>query len=173
MNIDILKIITDTNEKKVYQKYASTPFPFNVIAFGKELGLDLRESSELSDSISGFIKKEDKKIYICVNNKHSENRKRFTIAHELGHYFLHNEELTTGFIDSVLKREKGKNNKKEKEANAFAANLLMPTELFKSLWLREDATISTIATIFFVSESAVLTRAKYLKLTNGYNEYFI
>lgn len=169
----VLEIITKENEREIYQKYASSPFPFNVIGFGKELGLKLRESTDLSDSISGFIKKENDNIYICVNSRHSENRKRFTVAHELGHYFLHNEELSDGFVDNILKREKTINNKKELDANNFAANLLMPEELFKDLWLREDRSISAIATMFFVSESAILTRAKYLGLTKGYDGYFV
>ncbi len=172
----ILKMLNIKNRndkaKMVYQKYASDPFPFNVIAFGKELGIKIRESYNLKDSIVGFIKKIDDTIYICVNGVHSENRKRFTIAHELGHYFLHSDSLQQGLVDNILHRENGIINQKEQEANTFAANLLMPSELFKTLWLREEA-ISTIATMFFVSESAVLTRAKYLGLINGFNEYFL
>lgn len=173
MFMDILEIITDDKEKAIYQKHASNPFPFDIIAFGKDLGLELRESKELNDQISGFIKKDDKKIYICVNSNHHIHRKRFTIAHEIGHYFLHKDNLQYGLVDNILQRKDGIINKQETEANDFAANLLMPEYHFKTLWDNKDYSISEISSMFFVSESAVLTRAKFLNLIFGYNSYYI
>lgn len=61
-----------------------------------------------------------------------EGQKRFVIAHELGHFHLHPntrqfEEVTTSQInDFSLKQQI-----EEREANLFAAELLMPEPLFK------------------------------------------
>jgi len=171
--MDILEIITDEKEKKIYEKYASKPLFFHVIDFAKELGIVVKESDELPSKTSGFIKKTEKGIFICVNSKNHENTKRFTVAHELGHYFLHRGELQNGIVDGIeLKMEEGKEDPKEDEANKFAANLLMPKELFKQLWDKEDYSIGSIAERFFVSESAVITRAKDLKLVKDYQVYF-
>jgi len=43
---------------------------------------------------SGLILFSDGKYKIYINSQCGENRKRFTLAHELGHYFLHREYLT-------------------------------------------------------------------------------
>src|SRR5437764_12493286 len=42
-----------------------------------------------SDEISGALIRKQGRAIIAVNPAHHENRQRFTIAHELGHYFLH------------------------------------------------------------------------------------
>lgn len=60
-----------------------------------------------------------------------------------------------------------------KQADAFAAELLMPAKIFKNLWYNEKANVSLIATMFFVSEGAVLTRAKELNLITDFNAYFL
>lgn len=62
-------------------------------------------------------------------------RKRFTIAHELGHfemhrdYPIHSDSKSLDWFDDALK--KLQNGRQELEANEFASELLMPTELFK------------------------------------------
>ena len=171
--MNILEQITNESHRRIYLKYASLPPPFDVVGFGKELGLEIKESDELPTKISGFIKQVDEgTISICVNKKHHFNRKRFTVAHELGHYFLHSDKLKEGMIDGILNREDGANNKIESEANEFGANLLMPEELFKQLWNKEDCSIGDMALIFLVSESAVITRAKFLGIAKEYSGYF-
>ncbi|MBE6048601.1 MAG: ImmA/IrrE family metallo-endopeptidase [Clostridium sp.] len=67
----------------------------------------------------------------------SEARKRFSIAHELGHLFIH-----LGFLESekwsenckksiVYHREEMSTGMEETEANTFAAAFLMPAEQFR------------------------------------------
>lgn len=70
---------------------------------------------------------------ITVKNNIPEfGKKRFIIAHELGHYELHRTKfLTVGCIDGDFS-EWGKNKPFEVEANYFAAELLMPETIFKN-----------------------------------------
>lgn len=78
-------------------------------------------------SING---KKHKKV-IAVNSVDTPFRKRFTIAHELGHYFLEVYENEEKLVeDYYVHREINSYNnlKREKEADKFAAELLMPTE---------------------------------------------
>lgn len=70
---------------------------------------------------------------IGVNSLHAETRKRFTIAHELGHLVLHTDEdfhidetFPAKFRDEVSSLAIDDH---EIEANQFAAELLMPTFL--------------------------------------------
>ena len=70
------------------------------------------------------------KALITVNSKLTyEPRKRFTIAHELGHYVLgHNRK--TVVHDNEASMEFYKSGSPETEANQFAAELLIPTSVF-------------------------------------------
>ncbi len=70
------------------------------------------------------------KALITVNsNLIYEPRKRFTIAHELGHYILgHNRK--TVVHDNEASMEFYKSGSQETEANQFAAELLIPTSIF-------------------------------------------
>lgn len=67
---------------------------------------------------------------ITVNNRiPEEGRKRFAIAHELGHFELHtvSQLVVCAEEDMYVWNE---NKKQEFEANEFAASILMPTEIF-------------------------------------------
>ncbi|PTJ37537.1 hypothetical protein BU021_12265, partial [Staphylococcus simulans] len=79
------------------------------------------EEKEMDNNISGYL--ENNIIYL--NSNHHENRKRFTMAHELGHFLLRHQgvnyrtskkEIYEGLHDYI----------NEREANSFAAELLMP-----------------------------------------------
>jgi Zn-dependent peptidase ImmA (M78 family) len=169
---DILYKIKDEEEKSIYQRFITT-MPFDVVGFCKALKIDIKESKELPAKISGFIKQIDNKVSICVNHFDSLNRKRFTVAHELGHYFCHRDELIEGIVDGVdtLNRD-GKIDPMEIEANNFAANILMPEEIFTALWIEKKCSIPYMSEYFFVSESAIITRARFLGLANDYSGYF-
>ncbi|EGW20930.1 ImmA/IrrE family metallo-endopeptidase [Methylobacter tundripaludum] len=58
-------------------------------------------------------------------------RRRFTLAHEIGHYCLHSAQSKTGFTDSMksMSRTESYWDVRESEANNFAAQLLMPKDL--------------------------------------------
>ena len=70
------------------------------------------------------------KALITVNSKLTyEPRKRFTIAHELGHFILgHNRKEVAH--DNQASMDYYKSGSLEAEANQFASELLMPTSLF-------------------------------------------
>ena len=62
---------------------------------------------------------------ICINYKRTYGHQNFTLAHELGHWFLHK-----GVSSSVDDRVLGySSDKVELEANDFASELLYPEEL--------------------------------------------
>lgn len=83
-----------------------------------------------SDQTIGEIHVSDSEYSIFYNpieNKY-ESRKRFTIAHELGHYFLHRDKGS--FVDNqaTMSRHLSYWSLVEAEANDFAARLLMPVD---------------------------------------------
>lgn len=91
----------------------------------------------------------------------SNRRDRFTIAHELGHYFLHYLEPE---VDGPRTFGRGERNRAETQANIFAAALLMPTEFFRQAHKRFGNDWWTLAEIFGVSPKAAEVRAQVLGL---------
>lgn len=115
--------------------------------------------------VAGFFDFEEEAIY--VNAEEPYNRKTFTIAHELGHHFLHREHFASHQNEySVLMRRpfKAANDPLEKEANAFAANLLVPRKMLDQYW--REASIDELAEIFAVSKDVIRAR---LQLEYGLN----
>ena len=75
----------------------------------------------------GFAVKKDNDIIIFTNSCSRLSREIFTLAHEIGHVILHlNDE--SSFIDDSITINGRSTDKKEQEANYFAACLLMPAE---------------------------------------------
>ena len=75
------------------------------------------------------------KAVIGVNSSESATRRRFTIAHELGHLVLHtendlhvDEHFAIAFRDEVSSKAV---DPREIEANQFAAELLMPESMLR------------------------------------------
>ncbi|MEN0083162.1 MAG: ImmA/IrrE family metallo-endopeptidase [Leifsonia sp.] len=92
----------------------------------------------------------------------SNRRDRFTIAHELGHYFLHY--LQPGHEDPLL-FGRGQRNRAETQANYFAASLLMPAERFRRAFAQCGGDMWELADEFDVSPRAAEVRAQVLGLS--------
>jgi Zn-dependent peptidase ImmA (M78 family) len=162
------QFILNKEHYAVYEEFLSKGYPFDVVNFGKRLGIKIVKSNfeNFNDKISGLIVRQNGQITISVKAQDIEERQRFTVAHELGHFFLHNEYLDKGLMDGVGLMRDGTVNNIENEANNFAANLLMPEGLFRGLWCDKTISLEEMAQYFYISCSAVITRAKFLKLAN-------
>lgn len=94
----------------------------------------------------------------------SNRRDRFTIAHELGHYFLH-------YLHEGESGEKhfgrGQRNRAETQANVFASSLLMPEREFRAAATRCRNDWWAVADVFGVSPAAASVRAQVLNLSGG------
>lgn len=116
--------------------------------------------------ISGALRREDSQWRIYVNRQDSPTRRLFTLAHELGHYFLHKDKRSE-FVDSgfVMHREEvSKYHEEELEANEFAGNLIMPeAEIVKRIGQERSVTaqdVLELASAFRVSPLAMATRLR-------------
>lgn len=106
---------------------------------------------EWENNISGFYDDGTKTIY--VNRNISAARTRFTIAHELGHYLMHKDYIKSEKYKVLMRRNDWSINDKpdvEKEADAFAANLLVPLEILEKY--RDKATVPQLKDLFGISE---------------------
>jgi Zn-dependent peptidase ImmA (M78 family) len=142
------------------------PVPVDTIA--RTVGLDVRYAPT-TDDVSGALIRDGKSAVIAVNSAQHENRQRFTIAHEIGHFILHkrtdrhfDEDFRIDFRNSVSSEA---TQRSEIEANKFAAALLMPEAFLKRDLLRmeidegdADQAVQTLAVRYKVSRRAMELR---------------
>ena len=127
--------------------------PVPVIELAKRQGLDVVfVEHDAFDNVSGFIDFDSREI--VVNAKESIGRQAFTIAHEIGHWVLHREKLEANKELSIVYRRAIAADKEpiEQEANAFAAELLVPREMLRAYF---GVPSSIVAKAFGVSEDVV------------------
>ncbi len=131
-------------------------------------GLALSTATDWPDRLCARYQPGSRRIE--VNGKHLEVRRRFSIAHEVGHCALGHEQID---IDHGIAQIFGDEEESykvvgdlEKEANAFAIELLVPGR-----WLRRNANGRSAAELVqfirincCVSEAAAWYRIMELKL---------
>lgn len=134
----------------------------DVTKIAREIGLTVYEVLFNQKDIDGMIATEDSKTSIYVNKGNSEVRKRFTIAHEIGHYILHHDDsMEQDFIvdyrQAIMNYETQEDLIKETQANMFAAALLLPKDLVKEAWSKYK-NIEKVSKLFQVSAKALVIR---------------
>ncbi len=160
------------NPQKEAQKVLSTLwpeglFPVDPVTISKRLGLQVVET-ELPENVSGALIKEKEKDPVIVLHKFDHNnRKRFSCAHELGHYISRTEsnDIAQQYEYIDLRSDLAANGTDQKEifANIFAANLLMPEEEVNLLFRKKKQHFE-MALHFGVSPDSLKYRLKSLGL---------
>ena len=159
--------------EKIRDEYCLTDCPVEPTVITERIGIKIKEEyfkSYKGDIISGGIIKDNDSISIYINIKESINRKRFTIAHELGHYFLNHLDNKGQYVDLHRSTLCNKNTE-EKDADEFAACLLMPENVvvesfnvWSKLGIDKCMIIEKLASMFVVSREAMKVRLKILNL---------
>lgn len=140
-------------------------FPIDPVWIAAQLGLDVIET-DLPESVSGaLIKDKEKDPVIVLSKSDSKNRKRFSCAHEIGHYAdrLNRDGEQYEYVDLRGQQASAGTNPEEIFANQFAAALLMPEDEVKRLVKAGTATF-LMAQHFGVSDDAIRYRLKNLGL---------
>jgi len=100
---------------------------------------------ELKDGVLGACKSKGLNKLIVINpNIRNFSRERFTIAHELGHLRLHHGPLYCKSSDLNILSER---HSKEKEANAFAIELLLPRNVLLEVLKIQDISLKLVKNI--------------------------
>lgn len=164
--------------ERIVKEYGINRAPVNAIGVANHLGYSVVAANL---KISGRLILRNGQVQIEVNAYDPPNRRRFTIAHELGHLVLMH---TTGFPDLVIPEtidERRIDNREiqlaarqdhdgirpvaEAEADRFAAALLMPSDLVREMF-SPHYNVKALARTFEVSEQAMDIRLKQLGLAN-------
>ncbi|MFM9045561.1 MAG: ImmA/IrrE family metallo-endopeptidase [Solirubrobacterales bacterium] len=129
---------------------------------------------ERSTNVSGLLLTGPGEIWVnAAEARQWEGRKRFTICHELGHYVIHQDSLEpTVFcrrIEVVDEGEPGPGDdpraELEREADAFAAALLMPAALVAERRAALDDDLAALCAEFGASEKAMRYRLQAVPVT--------
>ena len=117
----------------------SAPVPVEDIA--QALGIEVRHTPA-EEHLSGFLVRAPGtgRAIMGINKNQHPNRRRFSIAHEIGHFLLHpgqdiyvDERSESGLTVNLRGEDASAGtNPEEIEANMFAAELLMPIALLKA-----------------------------------------
>jgi len=162
--------------EKLVERLGIRKAPIDVEKIVQALGLRI-VTVDLGDDVSGLLVSRKGMASIAVKQKDPPVRRRFTIAHEIGHFCLRhhllgNELVHTDEHRQVIYRSPRASeglDPLEIQANQFAASLLMPTKLIRErvATLRKpllEHDVKVLATEFRVSEQAMTIRLSTLGL---------
>lgn len=171
MNAEMREIINNLTEDIITQFKIEIPIN-NIDNVVEKLGGRIVNNTSLglAGLGDGSVCRSGDKFIIQVSPYQSEERKKFTVAHELGHLFLHmgyliDEELWAKQSAEQYYRN-GTSAEAEYQANEFAAALLMPKKKYKEVMdLHTNGNIvytAEVAETFGVSVAAASNRGKFL-----------
>jgi Zn-dependent peptidase ImmA (M78 family) len=161
--------------ERLLSEQGITQPPVPVDALVERLGIQV-VYEPFEGELSGILYQEGDRAIIAVNARNHRVRQRFTIAHECGHYVLHQRERDL-FVDKPIQvqfrneRSSLAVSREEITANRFAAALLMPHQ-----WVIEEANrrlernpsildadlVADLARLFDVSQQAMEFRLAHL-----------
>ncbi len=129
----------------------------NVMYVLEKLDVSLTFGST-EEGVSGVVVTVGRNAFMKISSSEPMIRQRFAAAHALGHLLIHDVSMghedifTPGLPTSVM----------EREANVFAANLLMPEWMVRPAVDQMGADLTALAKRFVVSEDAMELRLRAL-----------
>lgn len=148
--------------RRILDVYWDRNVPVNIDDLARKMGAEVYYLPKLAggDDISGRFDMVNGIPTCYVRSTDSEQRQRFTLAHELGHFALGHG---GGFRDNSASFNIYNYDQREVDANAFAAELLMPKLAIDYIIDKMKVkSISEFADIFNVSVPAMTYRLKNL-----------
>lgn len=143
------RILARKRAKEILQELKITEPPVKISSIANYLEIDALKGDEtipIFKKTSAFIDLEDK--ILVYKDSDPIVRKRFSVAHEIGHFVLSHTVKNDIFdIDSFDYREI--------EANMFAAEILMPFDWVKKDMQLRNMSIKDLAKKYWVSEEAM------------------
>lgn len=169
----ILKDIQGKTASEILEIYGKpNQLPVDILSLVSNMGISIvpmdfsiieRDSGIKIGSILGATISKDEDLNIFYRQNNTENRKRFTIAHEIAHCCLHTDNLIDHHIE--FRDSYNMNTQKEYEANIFAGELLIPeTAIHKVYHKLIVPSLDALTQIFKVSSTVMAARLDYLKM---------
>ncbi len=155
--------------------------PVNLIEIAKNCGITVYNADfeKLGNkNVSGAIRYTNDEFSILLNKNETRERRRFTLAHELGHFFLDNEilkssqihvdtlyrsSMESSYVAKAVEDNPEVRLTSEAEIDYFAGALLMNEMVLRKVF-KIESDIAKLAKIFDVSYSAMTVRLDLLGL---------
>lgn len=145
--------------------------PIDMLALAKSRDILVEASSSVAKGVSGMLLRVGNNFAIgYATHIKSNGFRRFSIAHELGHYFLGHAD--TMFHSGTTMHESqagfGSREQIELEADHFAAGLLMPSALFKEEADRHSDGLVAIERVAGKCQTSITSSAiRYAQVTDA------
>lgn len=155
--------VIDAAAAKIATKFGFTPGADLRVFIENKLGGKVVVAEPEERLEFGYLRvpgRTDSKFDIVLSPYTGEFHDRFTMAHELGHYFLHY--LFQNRNDSLVIKREG-TNRAESEANWFAEGFLMPAEEFEKELAESEGYLPSMVYRFRVASDLISHRARTLK----------
>ena len=144
--------------------------PVDPFEIAGDRGIDVKAKPDAAAGVSGMLLRHGDTFGILyATHVSSEGFQRFSVAHELGHYFL------DGHIDQVLPTDGYHTSHAgfvsadpyEREADSFAAGLLMPSDLFRQALGEHEPGVAAVESISGLCRTSLTATAiRYAGLTD-------
>lgn len=144
--------------------WGSDRFPVDPIRIAKMMGVDVKEGVLPDEVSAGLLKKPGHDPVIILEARDSKVRRRFSCAHELGHFVDRFGEDEYEYVDLRGTLAKAGSDPREIFANRFAACLLMPEDAVRKLD-KDRTSVWKMAKHFGVSSEAMGYRLQALNLS--------
>ena len=171
----ILKKIHNKTADELLKEYGVyDSIPIDLEKLSTEIGISvmpadftsLEKKINKDGDILGLVLTAGDNAAIFYRESDSLNRRRFTIAHELGHICKHLVPDSSDYPYIDWRIEEESSNHKEMEANIFAGELLIPLPKLKEIYLSMTLQTSPeLAKIFGTSVNVMEERLNYLKVS--------
>jgi len=157
--------LAETKANALLLKYCIEEPRFNIEALARVIGLDVIYGG-LENVDAWLLRRDDGSGVIRVSDTITNpNRRRFSIAHEIGHWIMH-KERGQGYLCTAKDLSDYVNSPEEIEANWFAATLLMPKNLVNDAIKGKDPSFATIEKITRNFETSRIAAARrFVELT--------
>ncbi len=145
-----------------------TALPIDPFKIAKSRDIEVKPKPDTAGGVSGMLLRHGNQFGILyATHIKSEGFQRFSVGHELGHYFLE------GHVDHVLKDGIHESHAGfiaddpyEQEADQFATGLLMPSSLFKKELGKYQPGLETVEALqILCMTSLTATASRYAELT--------
>lgn len=146
--------------------WSEDEFPVDPVTIARNVGVEVLETHLPRDVSGALIKEVDEDPRIILETTDHSNRKRFSCAHELGHYASrvesNDEDRQYEYVDFRNGVSATGQDPEEVFANSFAACLLMPESQVRVRFRK--STHAELAAYFGVSNEAMKWRLRKLNL---------
>lgn len=175
--MDMCKILRKIHNKtadqllKEYGVYNTLPIDLEKLAIGIGISVLPADFSEIEKKLDkkdilGMVRTDGDNAAIFYKQDTTENRLRFTVAHELAHCcHIDPDNCKTPHIEYRI--DENKKDETEKQMDIFAGELLMPLHKIKEVYMSLPVPSAvTMAKLFKVSVSVMEARLNYLKISH-------